>query len=64
MTTKSYEIHARMPMTVAARNAGAKGRIHWWAFVVNVNATNKHAACAKARLQAPSHADKLRAFSR
>lgn len=61
---KSYEIHCRMPMTIEARNAGATGRKHWWAFVATVNARNSAHACAKVRANAPAHADKLRAFSR
>lgn len=66
MILKSYEIHARLPMTTAARNAGATGRTHWWAFVTTVNASNKQAACAKARKLelVPACADKLRAYNR
>ena len=64
MILKSYEVHCRMPLTIEARNAGATGRTHWWAFVGLVNARNKHHACAKARATAPAHADKLRAVSR
>lgn len=66
MILKSYEIHARMPMTTVARNAGATGRTHWWAFVATVNASNKKAACAKLRKlgKAPAPADKLRAIAR
>jgi hypothetical protein len=66
MILKSYDIAARIPMTTAARNAGASGRTHWWAHVATVSAANKHAACIKARKKelVPAHADKLRAFSR
>ncbi|MCX8511193.1 MAG: hypothetical protein ORN83_05490 [Chthoniobacteraceae bacterium] len=66
MILKSYEIHARLPMTNQARNAGATGRKYWWAFVGNVNAASKKAACSKLRKlgEAPACADKLRAFSR
>lgn len=64
--TKSYDITARVPMTVEARNAGAIGRKFWWAFVGRVNAASKRAACAKLRKSGdmPASADKLRAFSR
>lgn len=61
---KSYEVIARMPMTVEARNAGATGRTHWWCHIAYINARNKQHACAKARQNAPAHADKLRAFPR
>ena len=61
---KSYEVHCRMPLTIEARNAGAGGRTYWWAFVAFVDARNKHHACAKARVDAPARADKLRAVPR
>lgn len=63
---KSYDITARLPMTVEARNAGATGRKHWWMLVGRVNAANKRAACAKFRKSddMPASADKLRAHSR
>jgi hypothetical protein len=66
MNIKSYEIHARMPMTNQARNAGATGRTHWWAVVGTVNAATKKSACSKLRKlgEVPACADKLRAFSR
>lgn len=66
MILKSYNVIARLPMTVEARNAGATGRKHWWALVARVNALNKHAACAKVRKSGdmPASADKLRAFCR
>ena len=63
---KSYDITARIPMTVEARNAGATGRKYWWVLAGRVNATSKRAACAKLRKSGdmPASADKLRAFSR
>lgn len=63
---KSYDITARLPMTVEARNAGATGRTHWWVFAGRVNATSKRAACAKFRRSGdmPAAADKLKAYSR
>ena len=62
---KKYDVIARIPMTIEARNAGATGRAHWWAFVATVDARNKQHACAKARkLDLPCHLDKLRAFPR
>jgi len=66
MILKSYDIAARIPMTTAARNAGATGRTHWWAHVATVSAANKHAACSKVRQSgnAPASADKLRAYAR
>lgn len=64
--TKSYDITARLPMTVEARNAGATGRTHWWVLAGTVSATSKRAACAKFRKSGnvPASADKLRAHSR
>ena len=66
MTTllKSYDISARIPMTTEARNAGATGSKFWWAHVATVSAASKQAACAKARSQAPAHADRLKAYAR
>ncbi len=68
MTTllKSYDVTARLPMTVEARNAGATGRKYWWVLAGRVNATSKRAACSKLRKSGdmPAAADKLRAFSR
>jgi hypothetical protein len=62
---KSYDIAARLPLTIEARNAGATGRKFWWAHVGTVNATSKRAACAKARKNMNVfNADKLRAFAR
>lgn len=63
---KSYNITARLPLTVEARNAGATGRTHWWMFAGRVNAMSKRAACAKFRKSSdmPAAADKLKACSR
>lgn len=63
MTT--YEIHARIPMTNEARNAGATGRTHWWVLAEIVKAKSGRAACAAHRASgAFAYADKLRAISR
>lgn len=61
---KTYTVHARLPLTTEARNAGATGRTHWWVFAGRVNATSARAACAKLRKSGdiPAAADKLRAF--
>lgn len=63
---KSYDVTARLPMTVEARNAGATGRKYWWILAGRVNATSNRAACAKLRKSGdmPAAADKLRAFPR
>jgi hypothetical protein len=63
---KSYEVHCRLPLTTLARNAGATGRKYWWALVGCINATSKTHACARARKQGvvPTHADKLKAYTR
>lgn len=65
MTTKSYEIHARLPLTNQARNAGATGRKHWWALADIVQARSARHACALHRKNgAFAYADKLRAVAR
>lgn len=46
---KTYEIHARLPMTAAARNAGATGRKYWWALADTIKAQSARAACAAHR---------------
>jgi hypothetical protein len=63
---KSYDITGRVPMTTAAKNAGATGRTHWWQHLGRVNASSKRAACAKLRKlgQVPAAVDKLKANSR
>jgi hypothetical protein len=59
---KTYEIHARFPLTQITRNAGATGRKYWWAFADKVKATSAKAACATYRKSgAFAYADKLRA---
>ena len=58
---KTYNIHARLPMTIEARNAGATGRNHWWVFAARVKATTARAACAIVRKGEFAHVDKLRA---
>jgi hypothetical protein len=61
---KTYEIHARIEMTAAARNAGATGRKYWWAFADKVKARNAKHACAMHRKNgAFAYADKLRAVA-
>jgi hypothetical protein len=62
---KAYDITGRVPMSIAARNAGAIGRTHWWVFVGTISARSKRHACAKMRKQGISGAiTKLKAFSR
>jgi hypothetical protein len=62
---KTYEVHARLPLTNQARNAGAIGRTHWWVLAEIVTAKSGRAACAAHRKTGSfSYADKLRAVSR
>jgi hypothetical protein len=62
---KSYEIHARLPLTTAARNAGATGRKHWWVLAEVIQAKSARAACAAHRKTGRfAYADKLRAVAR
>lgn len=62
---QTYEIHARLPLTAAARNAGATGRKHWWVLADTVKATSARAACAAHRKSGKfAYADKLRAVAR
>jgi hypothetical protein len=61
---KSYDVMVRLPMTAAARNAGATGRTHWWAYAGRINARSKRHACALMRKGEWAYAEKLRAFSR
>ena len=62
---KTFEIHARLPMTNQARNAGATGRKYWWVFADVVKAPSARAACAAHRKAgAFAYADKLRAVAR
>ena len=60
---KTYNVHARLPMTVEARNAGATGRTHWWVLAARVKAHSARAACAMVRKGefGFAYADKLRA---
>jgi hypothetical protein len=59
---KTYEVHARLPMTAAARNAGATGRTHWWVLALVILAKSGRAACAAQRTTGLfTAADKLRA---
>ena len=61
---KSYDVHVRLPMTNAARNAGAKGRKYWWAYAGRYSGATKQAACAKARKGEWAYADRLKAYAR
>ena len=59
---KTYEVHARLPLTNQARNAGATGRAHWWALALVTVAKSGRAACAAHRKTGSfAYADKLRA---
>jgi hypothetical protein len=61
----TYEIHARLPMTTEARNAGATGRTHWWVLAEVVRATSARKACAMHRKSGKfAYADKLKAVAR
>jgi hypothetical protein len=61
----TYEVHARLPMTTEARNAGAIGRTHWWVLAEIIKAPSARAACAAHRKTgAFAYADKLRAIAR
>ena len=63
MKMKNYEIHARLPMTTAAKNAGATGRTHWWVLADKVKARNAKHACAMHRKDGRfAYCDKLRAI--
>jgi len=62
---QTYEIHARLPMTHAARNAGATGRKHWWVLAEVLQAKSAKAACAAHRKTGRfAYVDKLRAIAR
>jgi hypothetical protein len=62
---QTYEIHARLPLTNTARNAGATGRKHWWVLAEVLQAKSARAACAAHRKAgAFAHADKLKAIAR
>lgn len=62
---KAYEVHARLPLTSAARNAGATGRKHWWVLAGTIKAASGRAACAAHRKSGKfAYADKLRAIAR
>ena len=62
---RTYEIHARLPLTSAARNAGATGRKHWWVLAEVIQAPSARAACAAHRKNgAFAYAEKLRAVAR
>ena len=59
---KTYEIHARLPLTNQARNAGATGRTHWWVLALVTVAKSGRAACADQRKTGCfAHAERLRA---
>jgi hypothetical protein len=59
---KTYIVHARLPMTTEARNAGATGRRYWWAYCDTLLARNaKHACAIHRRSGRFAQADKLRA---
>ena len=61
---KTYEIQARLPMTAAARNAGATGRNYWWCVASRAKAVSGRAACAAHRKTGLfAYADKLRAVA-
>jgi hypothetical protein len=65
MKMKKYEIHARLPLTNQARNAGAIGRKFWWVLAEIVEAPSARAACAVHRKNgAFAYADKLKAVIR
>ena len=64
MILKSYDVEVRIPMTTAARNAGAIGRTHWWAYAGRIAAKSKRHACALMRKCEWAYADKLRAHTR
>ena len=62
---KTYTVHARLPMTTAARNAGATGRAYWWCLAEIVCAKSARAACAAHRKTGQfAYADKLKAIAR
>jgi hypothetical protein len=61
----TYEVHARLPMTNAARNAGATGRTYWWVLAEIIKAPSARAACAVHRKSGMfAYVDKLRAIAR
>lgn len=59
---KAYKVHARLPLTVEARNAGATGRKYWWVYCDTLIARSaKHACAIHRRSGRFAYADKLRA---
>lgn len=59
---KTYLVHARLPLTTTARNAGATGRLYWWICCDTLLARNAKHACAIHRRNGRfAYADKLRA---
>jgi hypothetical protein len=62
---KTYEIHARLPLTNTARNAGATGRKHWWVLADIIKAPSARAACAAHRKTGSfAYAEKLKAIAK
>ena len=59
---KTYTVHARLPLTTTARNAGAIGRKYWWVYCDKLIARSaKHACAIHRRSGRYAYADKLRA---
>jgi hypothetical protein len=58
----TYTVHARLPITAAARNAGAIGRRYYWVHCDTLLARNaKHACAIHRRSGRFAYAGKLRA---